>query len=145
MFRSQTPLIALPFLLAALPAAAELDADQMALAAQHFALDRARDTRRLILGPQQPAVAPVPERETCESLYTRRLALMRAQLNYKPSFYQDPRNTLAVAIGAVFEPGYYVLAYTGLSGYLDKLAKNEMSAEIDALRYASAERHCFVY
>ena len=143
---SRHRILLFPLLLAAaLPAAAQLDADQLALAAQQFALDRAHDARRLMVGPQQPSVAPIAATETCESLYTRRLAIMRAQLNYKPSFYADPRNSLAIVIGTFFEPAYYTLAYTGLTGYTDRLHKNELTAELDALRYASAERHCFVY
>jgi hypothetical protein len=69
---------------------------------------------------------------------------MRAQMNYKPPFYDDPRNNVAVVLGTFFEPAYFYLAYTGITGYTEKLSKDEMTAELDALRYASAQRNCFV-
>jgi hypothetical protein len=110
---------------------------------EQFAYDRLADGRRLLFGPYPPRVAPVPPAQTCAELYAERVQLMRAQVDYKPAYTDDPRNRAAVFIGTLFTPGFYYLAFTGVQAYLDATDDASAQSRLDALRYASAEQQCY--
>jgi hypothetical protein len=119
-------------------------APELARRGEQFAYDRLQDGRRLLLGPQPVTPPTLPASQSCEDLYLRRLALMRGQVDYKPPYTDDPRNRAAVFIGALWTPGFYYLAFSGIQAYVDAQRKPEAQAEIDALRSASAAQRCFV-
>lgn len=112
--------------------------------AEAFARDRAADGRRLVLGPTAPQVTPPPATLTCTELYERRVALMQQQLDYRPAYTDDPRNQAAVFIGTIATPAFYFLPFSGIQDYVDADRKVRTERELDALRYASATRQCYV-
>ncbi len=109
-----------------------------------FARARLDDGRRLLLGPPAPTPSPATPELDCAALYTRRVALMQDQLDYRPAWSDDPRNQSAVFIGAVFTPGFYFLPFSGIQDYLDRDRKVRIERELDVLRAAAAARHCDV-
>lgn len=137
-------LFALGLALVAGAAAAQPDWPTVQAHAEAFARDRARDGRRMLLGPTAPAVAsPAPELD-CAALYAQRVTLMRKQLDYRPPWSDDPRNQAAVFIGTIFTPGFYFLPFSGIQDYVDGDRKVRAERELDALRTAAAARQCYV-
>ena len=108
-----------------------------------FAKNRYRDIKKIIFGPNgQPAPVIAPY-QTCHQLYRRRLELLPQTLNYKPDYWDDPRNQVAVFLGTMFTPAFYFLGYSGISAYLDAANQIDPRIELDALRHASAQQRCF--
>lgn len=108
-----------------------------------FIIDRLHDGRRLIKGPSESDPPPVEPHQSCIELYQRRLSLLRQLHDYKPSYWDDPRNQAAVFIGTVWMPAFYFLNYSAVSAHLDELKHIEPRVELDALRHASAQQRCF--
>lgn len=135
---------ALLALSAATASAAATDRETRRAATAAFVHDRAAEARHLLLGPARPAPPAVLPGQDCATLYARRLALMRTQYDYKPAYTDDPRNRAAVFIGTIFTPAFYYLAFTGIQSYTEHAHDAQTQAEIDALRYASALRQCYV-
>lgn len=131
-------------LLATAAAQAQPDWPTVQAHAEAFARDRARDGRRLLLGPTAPQVAPAPQDLSCSELYERRVALMRTQYDYRPPYTDDPRNRAAVFIGTIFTPGFYFLPFSAIQDYAGEDRRVRTERELDELRYASAARRCFV-
>jgi len=111
---------------------------------EQFTYDRLQDARHLMIGPQQPNVAPVAPNQTCAELYVQRLHLMQSQYDYAPTFSDDRRNQAATFLGAIFNPALFYLAFTSIQSYTHATAIHQTNAEIDALRYASAAQQCYV-
>ncbi|MGH8598437.1 MAG: hypothetical protein ACREXT_17430 [Gammaproteobacteria bacterium] len=111
---------------------------------EQFVYDRIGDGHRLILGPHAPHTAPVAPHQTCEALYAQRLALMQTQYDYKPAYTDDPRNRAAIFIGTIFTPAFYFLAFSGIQAYGEANDDAATHAQLDTLRYASAQQQCFV-
>ena len=109
---------------------------------KQFATRRADDVYQLLLGPTVP-VQPVPTELSCAELYRQRIQLMRGQLDYVPTFYDDPRTRGAAFIGAVWTPGFYYLAYRAVANATRHTHSDAVGARIDALRQASAQLRCF--
>ncbi|MEM7467465.1 MAG: hypothetical protein AAF387_11335 [Pseudomonadota bacterium] len=109
-----------------------------------FAHDRVQDLKLLILGPNGQPPPHIAPHQTCEQLYQRRLAVLPQTLNYKPDYWDDPRNRVAVFLGTMFSPAFYFLGYSGVSNYIDSARQIDPRIELDALRYASAQQRCFV-
>lgn len=109
-----------------------------------FAERRILDIKKLIGGPNghpAPAIAPY---QSCQQLYARRLQLLPKTLDYKPAYWDDPRNQVAVFLGTMFAPAFYFLSYTGVTSYLDAAHQIDPRIELDALRHASAQQRCFI-
>lgn len=109
-----------------------------------FAERRILDIKKLIGGPNghpAPAIAPY---QSCQQLYTRRLQLLPKTLDYKPAYWDDPRNQVAVFLGTMYAPAFYFLSYTGITAYLDAAHQIDPRIELDALRHASAQQRCFI-
>ncbi len=108
-------------------------------------LARARfdDARQLINGPLAPTIQPLAPGLDCRALYQQRVALSRQQLNYRPSFWEDPRSQTGVFIGAVWAPAFYYLPYQAFTEYRASARAPQVQADIDALRAASAQQRCF--
>lgn len=109
-----------------------------------FAQQRIQDIKKLIGGPNgrpAPVIAPY---QSCQQLYARRLQLLPQTLDYKPAYWDDPRNRVAVFLGTMFAPAFYFLSYTGISSYLDAARQIDPRIELDALRHASAQQRCFI-
>ncbi|MEQ8659976.1 MAG: hypothetical protein RLW62_04105 [Gammaproteobacteria bacterium] len=130
----------LPLLLAL--AGAALPAATSANAVSTFARERAHDVHALLLGPVAPQPPAVGEGD-CATLYARRLALLREDLDHRPSFWRDPRHAAAVFTGAVWTPAFYYLPYRAVSAVAAEGRDARRAAELDALRMASAEARCF--
>ncbi|MGD9600957.1 MAG: hypothetical protein AB7O21_07315 [Gammaproteobacteria bacterium] len=118
--------------------------EQVSARSEQFVYDRLGDGQRMLLGPAAPRAVTVPPGQSCAALYERRVALLRAQYDYKPAYTDDPRNRAAVFIGTIFTPAFYYLAFSGVQAYNDAAGGADVQAEIDALRYASAAQQCFV-
>ena len=109
-----------------------------------FAERRILDIKKLIGGPNghpAPTIAPY---QSCQQLYARRLQLLPKTLNYKPAYWDDPRNQVAVFLGTMFAPAFYFLSYTGITSYLDAAHQIDPRIELAALRHASAQQRCFL-
>jgi hypothetical protein len=110
--------------------------------AERFARDRLGDAHDLLVGPERPA-AMSPTDLDCRALYARRVALIQDRLDYRPTFWDDPRNRTSVFLGATWTPAFYYLGYSALAGYTQANTGPQRQAEIDALRSASARQRCF--
>ena len=108
-----------------------------------FAENRYRDIKKIILGPNGQPAPVIEPYQTCQQLYRRRLELLPQTLNYKPDYWDDPRNQVAVFLGTMFTPAFYFLGYSGISAYLDAANQIDPRIELDALRHASARQRCF--
>ena len=109
-----------------------------------FAQRRLNDLKKLIKGPNGQPAPHIEPFQTCQQLYYRRLEILPRTLNYKPDYWDDPRNRVAVFLGTMFAPAFYFLGYTGVSAYLDAANQIDPRIELDALRHASAQQRCFL-
>lgn len=109
-----------------------------------FAERRLNDIKKIILGPNGQPAPHIDPFQSCQQLYQRRLALLPKTLSYKPAYWDDPRNQVAVFLGTMFAPAFYFLGYTGISLYLEEANRIDPRIELDALRYASAQQRCFL-
>ena len=109
-----------------------------------FAKRRMGDLKKLVVGPNGQPAPHIAPYQTCQQLYQRRLALLPRTLNYKPSYWDDPRNQVAVFLGTMFAPAFYFLGYSGISSYLDAANQIDPRIELDALRHVSAQQRCFL-
>lgn len=109
-----------------------------------FAKRRFSDLKKIIAGPNGQPAPNIAPYQTCQQLYQRRLAILPQTLNYKPDYWDDPRNQVAVFLGTMFTPAFYFLGYSGVSAYLDAANQIDPRIELDALRHASAQQRCFV-
>ena len=112
--------------------------------ALEFAKNRFNDLKKIIVGPNGQPPPDIAPYQTCQQLYRRRLELLPKTLNYKPDYWDDPRNQVAVFLGTMFTPAFYFLGYSGISAYLDAANQIDPRIELDALRHASAQQRCFV-
>ena len=111
--------------------------------AKAFASARYHDGKQLLLGPQPRPYPRVPATSDCIALYQQRLALRHERLDYKPGYWDDPRNQTAVFIGTIWSPVFYFLGYTAVSAHLADLNDADPTAELDALSAASQRQRCF--
>ena len=109
-----------------------------------FAKHRFNDLKKIIKGPNGQPAPDISPFQSCQQLYQRRLSILPQTLNYKPDYWDDPRNQVAVFLGTMFTPAFYFLGYSGVSAYLDAANQIDPRIELDALRHASAQRRCFV-
>ena len=122
----------------ALPDAAALQASTVA-----FANDRADDAKLLLLGPSNAEAKPVSPELTCAELYERKLSLMHQQLDRHPEFLNDARNQTAFAVGTVTTWGFAFLPFSALQSYTEHARQRQVTTDLDALRYASAQLQCY--
>ena len=110
---------------------------------KQFVQARARDARNLTLGQAAPQTV-MPTDLDCTTLYHRRVALMRGQLDDGPTdYFNDPRIGAATFLGAVWTPAFYYLPLRTLQRFQDQQRRPQVQADIDALRAASAAQRCF--
>jgi hypothetical protein len=117
---------------------------QLQAHAERFAYDQIDGGRRLLLGPHAPRPVTPPTHQSCAALYAQRVALMRTQVDYKPSYTDDPRNRGALFIGTIFPPAFYFLAFSGIQAYGDATHGADTREQLTALSYASAAQQCYV-
>lgn len=104
---------------------------------------RARDARNLTLGHPAPQII-MPANLDCTTLYNRRVALIRGQLDAEPTdYFDDPRIGAGTFLGAVWTPAFYYLPFRTLQRFQDQQRRPQVQADIDALRAASAAQRCF--
>ena len=110
---------------------------------KQFVQARARDARDLTLGQAAPQIV-MPTDLDCTTLYNRRVALMRGQVDSAPTdYFDDPRSGAATFLGAVWTPAFYYLPFRTLQRFQDQQRRPQVQADIDALRAASAAQRCF--
>ena len=110
---------------------------------KQFVQARARDARNLTLGHPVPQII-MPTNLDCTTLYNRRIALMRGQLDTGPTdYFDDPRIGAGTFLGAVWTPAFYYLPFRTLQRFQDQQRRPQVQADIDALRAASAAQRCF--
>ena len=108
-----------------------------------FVRARATDARDLTLGQPAPQLV-MPTDLDCTTLYNRRVALMRGQVDTGPSdYFDDPRIGAGTFLGAVWTPAFYYLPFRTLQRFQDQQRRPQVQADIDALRAASAAQRCF--
>jgi hypothetical protein len=110
---------------------------------REFAHEGYRDVRLLIEGPREIPLPFVDPGRSCIDLYQRRVTLMHQMHDYKPAYWDDPRNQAAVFLGTIWTPTFYFLGYSAISAHLDELSDTNPQAELDALSQASAQQRCF--
>jgi hypothetical protein len=108
-----------------------------------FVVDRYHDGQRLIEGPTVATPPVIEPNQSCAALYQRRLVLLQQMHDYKPAYWDDPRNQAAVFLGAIWTPAFYFLGYSAITAQLDKLNEIDPQTELDALRHVSAQLRCF--
>ncbi len=110
---------------------------------KQFVQARAHDARNLALGQGAPQMV-MPTDLDCTTLYNRRVALMRGQLDVGPTdYFDDPRIGAGTFLGAVWTPAFYYLPFRTLQRFQDQQRRPQVQADIDALRAASAAQRCF--
>ncbi len=120
----------------------ERPAIQMAPVKQ-FVQARATDARDLTLGPPPPQLV-MPTDLDCATLYNRRVALMRGQVDHEPTdYFSDPRIGASTVLGAVWTPAFYYLPFRTLQRFQAEQRRPHQQAAIDELRAASAAQRCF--
>ena len=110
---------------------------------REFVDGRVADGRTLLDGGYRPIHQPAPTELSCHELYNRRMALASQAHGYRPPYTDQPRNIGAAFIGTLFTPGFYYLGYSALENHLTDRRRRGASAELDALRRASATQRCF--
>ena len=110
---------------------------------KQFVRARATDARDLTLGQPAPQLV-MPTDLDCTTLYNRRVALMRGQVDAGPSdYFDDPRIGAGTFLGAVWTPAFYYLPLRTLQRFQDQQRRPQQQAAIDELRAASAAQRCF--
>ena len=114
-----------------------------AMQVKQFVQARAHDARDLALGEPAPQLV-MPTDLDCSTLYNRRVALMRGQLDSSPTdYFSDPRIGAGTFLGAVWTPAFYSLPFRTLQRFQHEQRRPQVQADIDALRAASAAQRCF--
>ena len=88
---------------------------------REFALDRVNDGQRLVLGPSEIPLPVIDPNASCIELYQRRIKLWHRVHDYKPAYWNDPRNQAAVFIGTLWTPAFYFFGYSAVTAHLDQL------------------------
>ena len=110
---------------------------------KQFVQARATDARDLVLGQPVPQLV-MPTDLDCTTLYNRRVALMRGQVDAGPSdYFDDPRIGAGTFLGAVWTPAFYYLPLRTLQRFQNQQRRPQQQAAIDELRAASAAQRCF--
>ena len=110
---------------------------------KQFVQARASDARNLTLGQPAPQLL-MPTNLDCTTLYNRRVALMRGQVDTGPTdYFDDPRIGAGTFLGAVWTPAFYYLPFRTLQRFQDQQRRPQQQAAIDELRAASAAQRCF--
>lgn len=110
---------------------------------KQFVQARATDARDLSLGPPPPQQV-MPTDLDCATLYNRRVALMRGQVDHEPTdYFSDPRIDASTVLGAVWTPAFYYLPFRTLQRFQAEQRRPHQQAAIDELRAASAAQRCF--
>ena len=110
---------------------------------KQFVADRAHDARDMTLGTPAPQMV-MPTDLDCTTLYNRRVALMRGQVDTGPTdYFDDPRIGAGSLLGAVWTPAFYYLPIRTLQRFRDQQRRPQLQADIDALPAASAAQRCF--
>lgn len=110
---------------------------------REFALDRFKDGQRLVTGPSEIPLPAINPDTSCIDLYERRITLRRHLHDYKPPYWDDPRNQAAVFIGTIWAPAFYFLGYSAINAHLEQLDDLAPQTELEALSRASAQQRCF--
>ena len=122
-----------------LPVLAALEAAPI----MQFVQARVTDARDLTLSQPAPQLV-MPTDLDCTTLYNRRVALMRGQVDAGPSdYFDDPRIGAGTFLGAVWTPAFYYLPFRTLQRFQDQQRRPQQQAAIDELRAASAAQRCF--
>ena len=122
---------------------AQATGENIADQVREFALAGYRNGRQLINDPREIPLPTIETNRSCIDLYRRRVTIMRHLHDYKPPYWDDPRNQSAVFLGTIWIPAFYFLGYSAVSAHLDELNKLEPQAELEALSRASAQQRCF--
>lgn len=110
---------------------------------KQFVQARASDARNLTLGQPAPQLL-MPTNLDCTTLYNRRVALMRGQVDHDPTdYFSDPRIGAGTVLGAVWTPAFYYLPLRSLQRFQAEQRRPQQQAAIDELRAASAAQRCF--
>jgi len=117
--------------------------ERLGVQVSEFVVDRYLDGRRLIEGPTVATPPVIEPNQGCVALYQRRLVLLQQMHDYKPAYWDDPRNQAAVFLGTIWTPAFYFLGHSALTAQLDELSEIDPQTELDALRHASAQQRCF--
>ncbi len=110
---------------------------------KQFVKERAQDAHDLALGNPAPQVV-MPTNLDCATLYNRRVALMRGQVDQNPTdFMGDPRVRTSALLGTVWMPAFAYLPFRTVQQFRAQQKRPQVQADIDALRAASAALRCF--
>ena len=110
---------------------------------KQFIQAHASEARDLTLGPPAPQLL-MPTDLDCATLYNRRVALLRGQLDQAPTdYFSDPRIGASTVLGALWTPAFYYLPFRTLQRFQAEQRRPQQQAAIDELRAASAAQRCF--
>ena len=88
--------------------------------------------------------AVMPTNLDCATLYNRRVALMRGQVDANPTdFMGDPRIRTSALLGTVWMPAFAYLPFRTVQQFREQQKRPQLQADLDALRAASAAQRCF--
>lgn len=105
--------------------------------------NEARKLQDFVVGPQYREW-PAPGTSDCAQIYEEIVRLTPYTYNYKPDFYDDPRNAALGLLGLVYPEAFYVWGYTALDNYSEGRRIADTRMHIDSLRRASAQQDCWV-
>jgi hypothetical protein len=105
--------------------------------------NEARKLQDFVVGPRYHEW-PAPATSDCAQIYEEIVRLTPYTYNYKPDFYDDPRNAALGLLGLVYPQAFYVWGYTALDNYSEGRTIADTRMHIDSLRRASARQDCWV-
>lgn len=105
--------------------------------------DEARKLQDFVVGPRYHEW-PAPATTDCAQIYEEIVRLTPHTYNYKPDFYDDPRNAALGLLGLVYPEAFYVWGHTALDNYSEGRTIADTRMHIDSLRRASARQDCWV-
>lgn len=92
--------------------------------------------------PNEP-LRPDSEK-SCTELYLEITDLVEQKHAGEAGYWDDRKNRLAGATGAVFQPALFYLGYTAIRHFQEKEKTVDSRGRIAQLRAASADKQCFV-
>ena len=84
------------------------------------------------------------ESKSCTELYREFRTLYQHTYAQHTSFWDDPLNTVAAAVGTVFPPAYLVWGYSAYETLVGQRKAASAENRMAVLRDVSARKQCFV-
>lgn len=96
------------------------------------------------VAPEMVVRGTPDEAKSCTELYSEFRRLYQHTYAQQNSFWDNPLNTVAAAVGTVFPPAYLVWGYSAYEDVVGERKAASAQARMAALSDVSARKQCFV-